>query len=476
MKSDSMIRTGKVYLIGAGPGDIGLFTLKGAEYLSKADVVVYDYLSSTSLLSMAGDNSELIYVGKKAADHTMTQSDINTLLIKKANEGKLVARLKGGDPYVFGRGGEEALALSDAGIEFEVVPGVTAGIAASAYAGIPFTHRGITSTAGFITGHEMDDKNETGIDWHSIAGLGTLVFYMGVKNLPVIVRNLKKEGLKGTTPAAIIQWGTMNSQRSAEGTLDTIVDVVKKENISTPALIVIGNVVRLRSKLNWFEKKPLFGKRIVVTRSRSQLSDLSKELVELGADVTEFPTINIVPILNNLKLKKALSTVSDNSWIIFTSSNSVEIFFKDIMSIKDVRILAGVKVAAIGAATTAKLRNFGINADLIPEQFTGEGLIDSFEKNNIELSGKKILIPGSLISRKTLPLALSALGALVETVPIYETKIPDYSPDYIDKIFSKNPDICTFTSSSTVTNLIDILKKITETAIFQKSMGPQLVQ
>jgi uroporphyrinogen III methyltransferase/synthase len=449
---------GKVYLIGAGPGDVGLLTLKGAEYLSSADVIVYDYLSSNSLLSMSKDDSEHIYVGKKASDHTLTQEVINNLLVEKAREGKYVARLKGGDPYVFGRGGEEALALSDAGIEFEVVPGVTAGIAAAAYAGIPFTHRGITSTAGFITGHEMDGKNESSIDWESIAGLGTLVFYMGVRNLPVIVSNLKKEGRSGTTPAAIVQWGTLTSQRSAEGTLDTIVDVVRQKKISTPALIVIGDVVNLRSKLNWFEKKPLFGKKIIVTRSRAQASSLSKELRELGAEVIEFPTIEISLIPDNSNLDRAIDSVSDYSWIIFTSVNSVEIFFKRVMSIKDARILAGIKIAVIGSATAMSLNEYGIKADIIPEQFTSEGIVKALESYKAELKGKKVLIPGSLIARDLLPVSLTAMGALVEAVPVYENKTPEYTAEYIDSIFDKNLYLCTFTSSSTVTNFIDILK------------------
>ncbi|MCK5200298.1 MAG: uroporphyrinogen-III C-methyltransferase, partial [Spirochaetales bacterium] len=390
MTPNNLNTKGKVYLIGAGPGDIGLLTIRGAEYLSSADVVIYDYLSNDLLLSMARNDSEQIYVGKKASNHTLAQEDINSLLVKKAREGKSVARLKGGDPYVFGRGGEEALALSDAGIEFEVVPGITAGIAAAAYAGIPFTHRGITSTAGFITGHEMDGKDESGIDWRSIAGLGTLVFYMGVRNLPVIVSNLKKEGRSGSTPAAIVQWGTMTSQRSAEGTLDTIVDVVKKENISTPALIIIVDVVRLRSRLNWFEKKPLFGKKIIVTRSRAQASGLSKELRELGAEVIEFPTIEISLIPDNSNLDRAIDSISVYSWIIFTSVNSVDIFFKKVMSKKDVRILAGIKIAVIGSATAMSLSEYGIKADIIPEQFTSEGILKELESNKVELKGKKV--------------------------------------------------------------------------------------
>lgn len=465
---------GKVYLIGAGPGDVGLLTIKGSEYLSSADVVVYDYLSNDSLLSIAGSDSEKIYVGKKASDHTLTQDGINNLLVKKALEGKSVARLKGGDPYVFGRGGEEALALSDAGIKFEVVPGVTAGIAAAAYAGIPFTHRGITSTAGFITGHEMDGKDESGIDWKAIAGLGTLVFYMGVKNLPVIVSNLKKEGRSGSTPAAIVQWGTMTSQRSAEGTLDTIVDVVKKEKISTPALIVIGDVVSLRSKLNWFEKKPLFGKKIIVTRSRSQISGLSKELRELGAEVIEFPTIEIYPIPDNSNLDRAIDSISDYSWIIFTSVNSVDIFFKNVMRNNDVRILAGIKIAVIGSATAMSLIKYGIKADIIPEQFTSEGIVKELESDKAELKGKKVLIPGSLIARDLLPVSLTAMGAIVDAVPVYENKMPEYTSEYIDSIFDNNLYLCTFTSSSTVTNLIKILEENNRSKYISKISGASI--
>jgi uroporphyrinogen III methyltransferase/synthase len=458
MANDTNSR-GLVYLIGAGPGDEGLLTLRGAEYLSSADVIVYDYLCNESLLKMARDDSEKIYAGKKASAHTLSQEEINQLLIKKALEGKNVARMKGGDPFVYGRGGEEALALAQAGIEFEIVPGITAGIAAAAYAGIPFTHRGIAVTAGFVTGHEMAGKGKSEIDWEKINGLDTLVFYMGVANLPSIVENLKKAGRSGSTPAALIRWGTRANQETVTGTLDTIVDEVEKVRLKPPALIIIGEVVSLRTQLQWFDTKPLFGKKVVVTRSRTQASTLSEKLRRAGARVIELPTIDIRPLKDQSAIDWEIDRLKEYSWLVFTSINSVEIFMNRLFdSGKDVRILAHMQFAVIGGETEKQLRSYGIKADLVPEKFTSYAVVECFKQLTEDFDKVRVLIPGSDIARDVIPEGLRALGAQVTEIAVYENRLPDYTGERLDEIFGDSPDLVTFTSSSTVSNLVKILK------------------
>lgn len=455
----SKIKFGTVYLIGAGPGDEGLLTLRGAEYLRSADVVVYDYLSNEALLKMAREDAELIYVGKQASAHTLSQEGINQLLVDKAQEGKNVARLKGGDPFVFGRGGEEALVIKEAGVDFEIVPGITAGIAALAYAGIPFTHRGIATTAGFVTGHEMAGKEKSDIDWENINGLDTLVFYMGVKNLPIIVKKLKSVGRSGETPAALVRWGTRSNQETVTGTLNTIVGKVEKAQLKPPAIIIVGEVVKLRSQLQWFEKKPLFGKKIVVTRSRTQTSILCEKLKRSGAEVFELPTIDINPIKDQSPIDKEIGDLKKYDWMVFTSINSVDIFMDRLFeSGRDVRSLHMIKFAVIGRETGNRLRNYGLNFDLMPELFTSFGVVESFQKRDCQLKGKHVLIPGSLIARDVIPLGLERMGANVKTVAIYENRLPDYTVEKIDRIFGSMPDLVTFTSSSTVKNMVDILE------------------
>lgn len=451
--------SGTVYLIGAGPGDEGLLTLRGAEYLQSADVVVYDYLCNVAFLKMAREDAELIYAGKQASSHTLSQDEINQLLVGKAQEGKNVARLKGGDPFVFGRGGEEALVLKESGVDFEIVPGITAGIAVSAYAGIPFTHRGVATTAGFVTGHEMGGKEKSDIDWENIGGLDTLVFYMGVKNLPVIVEKLKSVGRSGDTPAALVRWGTRSNQETVTGTLNTIVEEVENVQLKPPALIIVGEVVKLRSQLQWFDKKPLFGKKIVVTRSRTQASVLSEKLKRAGAEVFEFPTIEIHAIEDQSPIDKEITELEKYEWMIFTSVNSVHIFMDRLFkSGKDVRSLNSLKLAVIGNDTARKLREYGLNADLMPERFTSFGVIEEFQNRLYSIKGKQILIPGSLIARDVIPLGLEDMGAEVNTVAIYENRLPDYRVEKIDEIFHSMPDLFTFTSSSTVNNLVEILE------------------
>ena len=466
---------GIVYLIGAGPGDEGLLTLRGAEYLQTADVIVYDYLCNEALLKMSRNDSEKIYVGKQASAHTLSQEEINQLLVDKARGGKSVARMKGGDPFVYGRGGEEALALNEAGIQFEIVPGITAGIAASAYAGIPFTHRGIATTAGFITGHEMAGKEKSDIDWENINGLHTLVFYMGVRNLPVIVEKLLSVGRSGDTPAALIRWGTRANQETVVGTLNTIVNEVEKAKLKPPALIIVGEVVKLRSKLQWYDNKPLFGKRIVVTRSRTQASQLSEKLKRAGAEVVEFPTIDIQPLADQNGIDKEIQELDKYDWIVFTSVNSVDIFMDRLFgSGRDVRALFMLKIAVIGNETSKQLSTFGLKADLIPERFTSAGLVNAFKSSGKDLSGINVLIPGSQILKDVIPKGLKEMGAQVKTVTIYENRLPQYNVEELDEIFRDTPDLVTFTSSSTVNNLADILKRAERSHYLESLCGASI--
>lgn len=452
-----MTKLGKVYLVGAGPGDPGLFTLRGKELLESADTVIYDYLANPKLLEFCPKDCEFIYVGKKGGAHTLPQEEINNLLVAKAKEGKRVVRLKGGDPFLFGRGGEEIEALIKEGIPFEVVPGVTSAIAVPAYAGIPVTHRNFTSTLAIITGHEAEDKEESKINFSALAKVGTLVFLMGVKNLPYIVENLIKAGKSSHTPCAVIQWGTTPKQKTVMGTLENIGEEVKKEGISAPAIIVVGDVVKLRKDFNWFEKKPLFGKKILVTRTREQASKLSKALFELGAEVIEIPTIEIRPISTEMT-KEFVQKLPSYDFLIFTSENGVKFFFEALFNLGlDLRILGNIKIAVIGPATEKALLKRGLLADLKPSQnFTQEGLIEVFQKINLE--GKKVLIVRAKKARENLPQALQTMGAEVDILPIYETIKPTESLSRLKDVLSIL-DLITFTSSSTVENFMELLKE-----------------
>ena len=350
---------GKVYMVGAGPGDPGLITLKAADCLAGCDTVVYDFLANPALLAHASPEAELIYVGKKGSDHTLSQEGINQLLVDLARSGKTVVRLKGGDPYIFGRGGEEAEVLFEAGLPFEVVPGVTSTIAAPAYAGIPLTHREYTSNVGFITGHEDPTKPESALDWDKIAtGLGTLVFVMGVRNLARITANLIKGGRAPSTPAALIRWGTTPDQYTVVGTLADIADLAREHKLTPPVVFVVGGVVNLRERLNWFEKLPLFGRRILVTRTRRQASKLTRQLTALGAGVIECPTIEITPPVDFGPIDRAIDDLADFTWLILTSPQRRGLFFSSVF-LKRERTpgaLAGLKIAAIGPATAEKNR------------------------------------------------------------------------------------------------------------------------
>lgn len=445
---------GKVYLIGAGPGDIGLITLKGLTCVKNADVVVYDYLAAPGLLAHAKKDAEIIYVGKKSGDHTLAQGNINQLLVEKARAGFMIARLKGGDPFIFGRGGEEAEVLAENGIEFEIVPGVTSAIAAPAYAGIPLTHRKHAATVAFITGHEDPAKDESNIDWAKIStGVGTLVFLMGIKNLSMIVKKLVKNHRDPQTPVALVRWGTHPIQETVTGTLDTIVEKANQAKIKPPAVIVVGEVVKIRPLLNWFETKPLFGKKIVVTRTRKQASVLVEKLSELGAECIETPTIKIVPPKDTAPLQKAVKQISSYDWVVFTSVNGVDYFFECLFNNKkDARALGKAKIAAIGPATSKRLLDFGLVTDLVPETYRAESVVQAFSTHDIK--GKNIFLPRAKQARPVLPVELRKMGAVVDEVVAYETvrASTNQAKPLWAMLEAGGIDMVTFTSSSTVTN------------------------
>lgn len=450
---------GKVFLVGAGPGDPGLFTLKAKEVLAEADVVVYDYLASKRLLDYAPDKAERIYVGKKGGCHVLEQGDINQLIIAKAREGKVVARLKGGDPFIFGRGGEEAEELVAAGLPFEIVPGITSAIAVPAYAGIPLTHRKYTTSVAFITGHEDPTKSESNIAWDKIStGIGTLVFFMGVKNLPHIVDNLISNGRSPDTPVAVIRWGTTAHQEKVIGNLANIVDLVTRKGLKPPAITVVGEVVGLHEKLSWFESKPLFGRRIVVTRTREQASELVERLEKLGAACEEFPTICIVPPESWEPLDDSIKRIKEFDWIVFTSVNGVSNFLGRLKALGlDLRSLNHCKIAAIGPKTAEVLENVYILPDYVPSEYRAEGIIEGLKKAGV--NGMKILIPRAETAREILPQKLAEAGAHVDIIPAYRTVKPEARErDRLVKLFkNKEIDMITFTSSSTVSNFVDIM-------------------
>jgi uroporphyrinogen III methyltransferase / synthase len=450
--------TGKVFLVGAGPGDPGLITVKGADCIARADVVVYDYLASPTLLAHAAPDTEMIYVGKKGGDHTLPQEGINALIVEKAKQGNVVARLKGGDPFIFGRGGEEAEVLIAAGVPFEVVPGVTAAIGASAYAGIPLTHRDYTSDVAFVTGHEDPTKAESSIDWKALAtGIGTLVFFMGVKNLPSIAANLVTNGRSADTPVAVIRWGTTPRQKTVTGTLDTIVDETQKAGIKAPAIIIVGGVVNLRKSMQWFENRPLMGRRIVVTRAREQASDLVRQLTEYGAECIQCPTIQVGPPPDWDGVDKAIALLHQYDWIVFTSVNGVDFFFRRVFENGlDVRTLGHIKTATIGPATADRLRSWGMKSDIIPQSYRAESVVDAFASKQVK--GSNVLLPRAMEARSVLPVELTRMGATVHEVTAYKTRqAVNSAADLIARLTAGTIDLITFTSSSTVKNFHRLL-------------------
>ena len=455
----AMNKSGKVYLVGAGPGDPGLITVRGKSLLEKAEVVIYDYLASKKLLKHAPSTAELIYVGKKGGVcHAHTQDEINQMLIDHAQAGKFVVRLKGGDPFIFGRGGEEIEKLHGAGVAFEIVPGVTSATAAATYAGIPITHRGYTASVAFLTGHEDPNKETSSIDWSKLAtGVGTLVVYMGIKNLPIIVENLIKHGCDPKTPVAVVRWASTPEQRSVVGTLDTITEIVKTAGIKPPSLISVGEVVKLRDIIDWYEKRPLFGKKIIVTRTREQASELVAGLEEYGANCLEYSTINIKPVDSYTVLDSELERLNEYHWILFTSLNGVKYFFSRLHEQgMDARDLKGPDIAAVGKSTADLLLSYGINADLIPSVFTGEGLAESLLDLGVE--GRNILIPRALHAREILPETLRGAGAQVTVAPVYQNCPAEGDKESLRMELEEGTvDMVTFTSSSTVRNFLEML-------------------
>lgn len=449
--------SGKVYLVGAGPGDPGLITVKGLRCLEQTQVVVYDRLLDPSLLEAAPASAERVFVGKERGRQALTQDEINQLLVDRARAGKVVVRLKGGDPFVFGRGGEEALALAGANIPFEVVPGITSAIAAPAYAGIPLTHRKMASCFTVVSGSEDPAKPESAIPWGVLTRTGgTLVVLMGWATLESILETLQREGLPAATPAALIQWGTWTKQRVVAGTLENILSRGQDAGLKPPVIAIIGEVVTLHDQLRWFDSRPLFGKKVLITRSRIQASRLRLLLEESGAEPVELPSIEIAPLENYAQLDSALAQLHSFRWVIFTSVNSVEAVFDRLAEQgKDARALGGVTIGAIGPATASALAQRGIKADFIPARSVSEAVID--ELSNQNWKDVSVLLPGSDIGRDVLEQGLTNLGAKVERVTVYHTLTPQSAGSQARQVLEQGVDVVTFTSSSTVSNLLDIL-------------------
>lgn len=447
----------KVYIIGAGPGDPGLLTLRAAACLREADVIVYDYLVDREILRHAREDARFIYVGKQGGDHTVTQERLNEILVEEAKEGHTVARLKGGDPFVFGRGGEEAEVLFRAEIPFEIVPGVTSAIAVPAYAGIPLTHREFTSSVAFVTGHEDPDKKESRVHWGSLAAIETLVFLMGVKNLGSISAGLREHGKSPDTPCALIRWGTTADQETVTGTLETIERQARERGMTPPAVLVVGEVVRLRAMMNWFETKPLFGKGVVITRPAAQAGEMARLLRDEGARPIHFPVIQVRESSRTGPLDEALGRLEAYRWVVFTSANGVRFFLKRLREKgKDLRALKGVRIAAIGPATAKMIEAYGIGVDLVPPVYVSEGLVASFE--SVDLGGERVLLPRAEEARDILPDGLKGMGAAVDVVPVYRTVRADTDRAVLEKEMEQGRvDVLTFTSPSTVKNFFAIM-------------------
>lgn len=449
---------GMIYLIGAGPGDYKLITVKGKECIEKADVIIYDYLADQKLLQWARPDAELIYAGKQCRYHTLKQHEINALLVEKGKEGKLVARLKGGDPLVFGRGGEEALALHEAGVPFEFVPGVTSGIAAPAYAGIPVTQRAMATSFAIITGHEDPTKAVSGINWEGLAtSVDTLCFVMGIGHLPYITSQLMAHGRSGDTPAAVIRWGTKPTQEVLVTTVAEAADDVARAGLKPPAVFIVGDVVRLREELRWFDTKPLFGKKVVVTRARAQASQLVEKLEELGAEVIEAAAIKTVPLGLTEANRVLLHELTEYKALCFTSAQGVAYFFEALHEEGlDGRALGQAKVCAIGSATAKVLADKGILADIVPASYQGEAVADALLP--LVSGGDKVLLLQPKKARAVIPDSLSKAGLTIDILRLYETVEDDQNRDYLAEVLAADDvDYITFTSSSTVTNTLHLL-------------------
>ena len=447
-----------MYLVGAGPGDPGLITVKGYRLLRQANVVIYDRLADRRLLEAASPSAELIDVGKARGSRQLGQEDLNQLLVEMAQQGKMVVRLKGGDPFVFGRGSEEAEVLAAAGVPFEVIPGITSAIAVPAYAGIPLTHRHVASSFTVVSGSEDPSKTESNIDWDRLAtGAGTLVVLMGWESLPNIVTTLKAHGMALTMPAALIQWGTRSYQRTIVGTLSDILDKGQVARLTPPVIAVFGKVVELREKIRWFDNRPLFGKRVLVPRTRAQAGALSQALAAQGAEPVEVPTIDVQPLDDHTRLDAALLTLSRYRWTVFSSANGVNEVFRRLDQLAmDARAFGGTKVCAIGPATTAALKERGIRPDMTPRDAVSEGIVQSLVEAGVK--GQPVLLLRAEAGRDVLSLGLSQAGAKVEDVAVYRTVLPDGAKEAATVLAANGTiDAVVFTSSSTVKNLVALL-------------------
>ncbi len=435
----------KVYLIGAGPGDPELITVKGRRILQQADAILYDHLANVALLGLAPPHAERIYVGKKKSVHEFSQDEICGMLIERARRGLTVVRLKGGDPFIFGRGGEEAEALADAGVPFEIVPGVTTPLGIAAYTGVPLTHREHTSAVTFVTGHAV-----AAIDWAKVGHAETLVVFMGLTTFPAIARELIANGRSPETPAMAVRWATRPDQQTIAGTLATLPGMLG--GMKPPATIIVGEVVRLREKLDWFERLPLFGKRIVVTRAREQADALASRLSALGAGVVELPTIEIRPPADCAPVERAIAELDAYDWLIFTSANGVRFFLDRLDAGEfDLRKLRA-KICAIGPATRAAVEALHLKVDLMGKEYVAEGLLEAFAA--YDLSGKRVLLPRAAVARDLVSAELARRGARVDVVEAYRTVAPEHLAEQACELLAHRPDCLTFTSSSTVRNLV----------------------
>jgi uroporphyrinogen III methyltransferase/synthase len=466
-------KTGKCFLVGAGPGDPGLVTLRAKELVEHADVIIYDALCNPEMLAWVRRDAEIIFAGKRAGEHSLPQEQINALLVEKSREGKIVVRLKGGDPFVFGRGAEEGEALASAGVEFEIVPGITSASAAPAYAGIPLTHREQNSHVTIFTGHEDPAKPGSAIDFEALAKLGgTQVMLMGIERLDAITRQMLAGGSRADLPVAVVRWGTTGHQKTIVGALDNIADRVRESGLEAPAIAIFGNVVSLRKNLNWFEDRPLFGKRIVVTRTRKQAGALSSQLRSLGADVIELPTIRIEPPSDLREFAELVQDAHSYDWIIFTSRNGVDAFFEIFFKLyDDAREIGGPKIAAIGPATAERVKDFHLHVDLQPEEFVAEAVLAEFEKLG-GIENLKVLLVRAERARDLLPRELAGMGAIVDEAFAYRT-VPE-TRDVTGarrRFCEEGADLITFTSSSTVENFLD-LKLPWPTGMKVASIGP----
>ncbi|MBI5050194.1 MAG: uroporphyrinogen-III C-methyltransferase [Nitrospirae bacterium] len=462
---------GKVYIVGAGPGDIGLLTVKGLRCLQKAEVVVYDFHLNAQVLNYINHDAEFIYAGKRGGQHTMTQEQINQILVEKAKEGRIICRLKGGDPFVFGRGGEEAEVLARNGVEFEIVPGVSSAVAAPAYAGIPLTHRLYSSSFAVVPGYEDASKGESSINWAKLStGVGTIVFLMTVKNISLACQRLIDNGRSPDTPVAVIRWGTRPEQATIVSDLKNIARLVKEEDIRPPAVMVVGDVVKLRDTLKWYEKKPFFGQRVLVTREHSGGFE---PLEELGAEIMEFSTIEIVPPQDWKELDQAISKINSYDWIILTSTNGVKNFFKRFLELdRDIRDLKGIKICAIGTKTAIEVKKYGIKVDLVPEEFNAEGLIKSIKGfkpaplrgarpggSRIQgFKGMRFLLPRAETAREIFPEKVKELGGEIDVVTAYRTVKPEVHGKRLRRFLKEGRiSIATFTSAGTFNNFMEIM-------------------